>query len=149
MKSEWYTKYAAGHAPKSRTVKNCIWAFCVGGTICVIGQGFFDLYLLIGLAENDVKALVPVTLIFIAALTTGFGWFDRLAKHAGAGTLVPITGFANAVASSAIDTKNEGYILGLGAKIFTVAGPVILYGTLSASLYGVVIWVCSLCGVTI
>lgn len=93
------------------------------------------------------KLLVPVTLIFLTALTTGLGLFDSLAKHAGAGTLVPITGFANAVASPAIDTKSEGWILGVGAKIFTVAGPVILYGISFGVLYGVVIWICSLCGV--
>ncbi len=102
-----------------------------------------------GITEENVNALVPVSLIFLAALFTGLGLFDRIAKHAGAGTLVPITGFANAVVSSAIDTKNEGFVLGLGAKIFTIAGPVILYGILSAAAYGVIIWICGLCGVVI
>ena len=90
--------------------------------------------------------MVSITLIFLAALFTGIGVFDRIAKFAGAGTLVPITGFANAVVAPAIDTKAEGFILGVGAKIFTIAGPVILYGTLSSVLDGIVFWIISLCG---
>lgn len=93
---------------------------------------------MLGMSEENVKALVPVTLIFLAALLTGLNVFDNIAKYAGAGTLVPITGFANAVVSPALDTKAEGFILGVGAKIFTVAGPVILYGTLASVIYGVI-----------
>lgn len=93
------------------------------------------------LTEDNVKVLVPVTLIFIAALLTGIGWFDKIAKHAGAGTLVPITGFANAVVAPAIDTKSEGFVLGVGAKMFTIAGPVIVYGTVASVIYGVIYWI--------
>lgn len=128
---------------------NCCWAFFVGGAICILAQGLRDIYLFYGVKEETTKILVPVTLIFFAALTTGLGWFDLLAKYAGAGTLVPITGFANSVVSPAIDTKSEGYILGLGAKIFTIAGPVILYGVLASAVYGVIIWVLGLFGIKI
>ena len=142
-KSE-YQRYADSTARKSPWYFNCLEAFAVGGLICCVGEGLFKLYSLTGLPEKTVKTLVPVTLIFITALLTGLGVFDNIAKHAGAGTLVPITGFANAVASPAIDTKTEGLILGLGAKIFTIAGPVILYGTLTSVAYGVIYFVCKL-----
>lgn len=99
------------------------------------------------ISEENTRLLVPTVLIFLTALTTGLGWFDKLAKHAGGGTLVPITGFANAISSSAIDSKNEGWVLGLGAKIFTVAGPVILYGTLASVIYGVILYFLKLAGV--
>lgn len=120
-----------------------------GGLICVIGQGFHDLYLSLKINGETVDMMVSITLIFLAAVTTGLDLFDKLAKHAGAGTLVPITGFANAVVSPAIDTKNEGFILGLGAKIFTVAGPVILYGILTSAIFGTIIWIFSLFGIVI
>lgn len=136
-----YKKYADARAKKSPCVKNCIWAFLVGGFICTIGQGLFALYEYIGIKYEDVGTVVSVTLIFAASFLTGIGVFDSIAKHAGAGTLVPITGFANAVVAPAIDTKSEGLILGVGAKIFTIAGPVILYGTLAGAVYGVVYWI--------
>ncbi|MHB1151032.1 MAG: stage V sporulation protein AC [Eubacteriales bacterium] len=139
-----YVKYVEKRSAKSKTLKNCIWAFVVGGLICVLGQGLHDFYMSLEIHEETVDILVPVTLVFIAALTTGLDWFDKLAKHAGAGTLVPITGFANAVVSPAVDTKTEGYILGLGAKIFIIAGPVILYGVLTSAIFGVIIWTLSL-----
>ena len=132
-----YVAYTKRHAPKSPLPKNCLHAFWVGGLICVLGQGLFSLYTLWGAPLLTARALVCVTLILLAEVLTGLGIFDRIAKLAGAGTLVPITGFANAVASPAIDNKAEGLILGLGAKIFTVAGPVILYGTLASTVYGV------------
>lgn len=115
----------------------------------MIGQGFHDLYLSLKINGETVDMMVSITLIFLAAVTTGLDLFDKLAKHAGAGTLVPITGFANAVVSPAIDTKNEGFILGLGAKIFTVAGPVILYGILTSAIFGTIIWIFSLFGIVI
>ena len=128
-------------AKKSPVFKNCALAFVFGGGICVFGQVLFDLYsALTEYEKDDVSTLVTVTLIFLAALLTGIGVFDDIAKHAGAGTLVPVTGFANAVVSPAIDTKAEGWVLGVGAKIFTVAGPVILYGVLSGAVYGVCLW---------
>lgn len=144
-----YVKYTGARAAKSNLLANCCWAFFVGGAICILAQGLHDIYLFYGVKEETTKILVPVTLIFSAALTTGLGWFDLLAKHAGAGTLVPITGFANSVVSPAIDTKSEGYVLGLGAKIFTIAGPVILYGVLASAVYGVIIWVLGLFGIKI
>lgn len=144
-----YVRYAEQRAKKSPLALDCLKAFGIGGLICALGQGFFELYTALGLEEETVRALIPVTLIFLTAVLTGLGLFDRIARHAGAGTLVPITGFANAVVSSAIDAKSEGWILGLGAKIFTIAGPVILYGTLSAALYGVLLWIGTLFGMPV
>ncbi|MBQ8849142.1 MAG: stage V sporulation protein AC [Clostridia bacterium] len=136
-----YKKYAAAHAPKSPILKNCIYAFFFGGLICVFGQGLVDLYnKVFGLIRSDASTLSSITLIFIAVLLTALGVFDNIARKAGAGTLVPITGFANSVASPAIDSHAEGLILGVGAKIFTVAGPVLLYGTLAGAIYGVLYW---------
>lgn len=144
MDRETYKKYAKGHAPKSPVVKNCVKAFLFGGGICAFAQLLTDLYGVWGLNDEDSGLLASVTLVFLAALLTGIGVFDRVAKHAGAGTLVPITGFANSVVSPAIDTKAEGLVLGVGAKIFTVAGPVLLYATLAGTLYGVIYWVCGM-----
>ena len=140
-----YKKYADAHAPASPIVKNCIWAFLVGGLICAVGQGLILLYTEVcGLGKRDAGTLCSVTLIFIAALLSGLGWFEKIAKHAGGGTLVPITGFANSVVSPAIDSKAEGFILGVGAKIFTVAGPVLLYGILAGAIWGVIYWIIGL-----
>lgn len=145
MDKKQYKKFATAHAPKSPIAKNCVWAFLVGGFICALAQGFTDLYLIIPeMTEENAKTLTSVTLIFIAVILTGFGVFDKIAKFAGAGTLVPITGFANSVASPAIDSRSEGYVLGVGAKIFTVCGPVILYGTLAGAIYGVIYYIVSL-----
>ena len=136
-----YSEMTKKASPPSPKIKDFIWAFCVGGAICVIGQLFNELYTNMELSEKAVKMAVPISIIFLAALITGIGWFDKIAKHAGAGTLVPITGFANAVVSPAIEFKNEGWILGVGAKIFTIAGPVIMYGTIASVIYGVIYWV--------
>ena len=142
-----YKKYAAAHAPTSPVVKDCAIAFAIGGLICAVGQGLLMIYRdAIGINEKDAGALVSVTLIFCAALLSGLGWFERIAKRAGGGTLVPITGFANSVVSPAIDPKSEGLILGVGAKIFTVAGPVLLYGTLAGAIWGVIYWIIGLTG---
>lgn len=141
MKKQTYEKYSEAVAPRSPIIKNCLWAFFVGGAICCIGQGLLDVYgQVLGLSEKDSGTLCAVTLVFVAALLTGIGVFDNIARHAGAGTLVPITGFANAVVSPAIDSKSEGLVLGVGAKIFTVAGPVLLYGTLAGAVYGIIYW---------
>ena len=141
MKKTEYAKYADKHAKKSPLLLNCLKAFLVGGIICAFAQGLYALYTAIKIDEYTVKILVPVTLIFLTALLTGLGIFDNIAKFGGAGTLVPITGFANAVSAPALDTKAEGLILGLGAKIFTIAGPVILYGCLSSVLYGIIYYI--------
>ena len=138
--NETYKKYVKRRAPKSPTAKNCAFAFLIGGFLCTAAEALYKLYMLLGIADGTVKTLVPVTFIVLAGLMTGVGVFDDIARFAGAGTLVPITGFANAVVASAVDDKSEGFILGVGAKMFTVAGPVIVYGTLSSAIYGVIYW---------
>lgn len=137
---EEYKEYVKHHASSSPVVKDCFAAFLVGGLICCLGQALFDLYSLTGMEELVARSLVSVTLIFIAILLSGLDIFDDIAKFGGAGTLVPITGFANAVVSPAIDTKAEGWVLGVGAKLFSIAGPVILYGTAASVIYGVIYW---------
>ena len=143
--NETYKKYADAHAPRSPIGKNALNAFCIGGLICAIAQGVNDVYgLILGLSKDDASLMTSVTLVFVAVLLTAIGIFDEIAKVAGAGTLVPITGFANSVVSPAIDSKSEGFILGVGAKIFTVAGPVLLYGILSGAIYGVIYFIFSM-----
>lgn len=139
--SENYKKYVNARAKKSPLAKDCVRAFLAGGTICLGAQGLLALYKNWGMEKDDAAALVSVTLVFLTALLTGLGVFDKIAKWAGAGTLVPITGFANAVSAPAIDTKGEGFVLGVGAKIFSIAGPVILYGLSAGTLYGVIYWI--------
>ena len=136
-----YQKMVKKASPPSPKIKNFIWAYTVGGLICVIGQLLNEMYTAFDLPEEAVKTAVPVTLIFLASLLTGIGIFDKIAKHAGAGTIVPITGFSNAVTAPAIEFKNEGWILGVGAKMFAIAGPVIVYGVVASVLYGVIYWV--------
>ena len=131
-------------SPPSAKVKDFLWAYIVGGLICVIGQFLMEVYGYFGATEKQIKMLVPVTLIFIAALLTGLGLFPKIAKRAGAGTLVPITGFANAVVSPAIEFKNEGFVLGVGANMFKIAGPVIVYGTAASVIYGLIYWITTL-----
>ena len=139
-----YNKMTKKVSPPSPKLKDFALAFIVGGFICMLGQIFMKMYETVGLPEKAVKMAVPVTLIFIAALLTGLKLFNRIAKYAGAGTLVPITGFANAVVSPAIEFKNEGWVLGLGANIFKIAGPVIAYGTIASVVYGVIYWITKL-----
>ena len=129
------------HSPGSKFIKNSALAFLFGGTICLLAQLLLNLYSRFISDEKTAGALVTITVIFIAGLLTALGIFDKIAKHAGAGTLVPVSGFSNAVVSQAMDAKSEGFILGLGAKIFTVAGPVILYGISSGVLYGVIYYI--------
>ena len=145
MDKKTYKRFADAHAPHSPIGKDCLNAFWIGGLICALGQGFNDLYqYACGLEQKDATTLGAVTLVFIAVLLTALGVFGNIARVAGAGTLVPITGFANAVVSPAIDSKSEGLVLGIGAKIFTVAGPVLLYGVLSGAIYGVIYWIVGL-----
>ncbi len=139
-----YSKMVKKLSPPSPKIKDFIWAFCVGGLICVIGQLLTELYLYLDFTQKQIKMAVPVTLIFIAALLTGLKLFDKIAKRAGAGTLVPITGFANAVVSPAIEFKTEGFVLGVGANMFKIAGPVIVYGTVASVVYGLIYWVTTL-----
>ena len=139
-----YPKYADAHAPKSPVVADSLRAFLIGGLICAVAQGLTDLWKSLGLVKEDAGLLTSVVLVAAAAFLTALGIFDNLARVAGAGTLVPITGFANAVVSAAIDSKSEGFVLGLGAGIFTVAGPVLLYGTAAGTLWGVIYWITTL-----
>ena len=136
-----YKKYADAHAPSSPTLKNCIFAFFIGGFICTVGQLLLYLFRdVAGISQKEAGALTSISLIFVAVLLSGLGLFEKIAKRAGGGTLVPITGFANSVVSPAIDAKAEGLVLGVGAKIFIIAGPVLLYGTLAGAVYGVIYW---------
>lgn len=129
------------HSPKTKVFKNSILSFLIGGVICVIGQLLMELYSYIGFDKKTTGILVTVSLIFVAALLTSLGVFDKIARYAGAGTLVPVTGFSNAVVSQAMDAKSEGCVLGVGAKIYTVAGPVILFGLLSGVIYGLIYYI--------
>lgn len=125
-------------SPNSKSCIDIPCAFVIGGLICVIGQALTDFYSYLGFDDRTSAAWCTVTLVFLSALLTGLGVYEKIAKHGGAGTLVPVTGFANAVASPAVEFKSEGFILGLGAKIFFIAGPVILYGTAASVLYGLI-----------
>lgn len=125
-------------SPNSKSCIDIPCAFVIGGLICVIGQALTDFYSYLGFDDRTSAAWCTVTLVFLSALLTGLGVYEKIAKHGGAGTLVPVAGFANAVASPAVEFKSEGYILGLGAKIFIIAGPVILYGTAASVLYGLI-----------
>lgn len=133
-----YQKLVEKASPNTRSSRNIPMAFLVGGAICAFGQGLLFLYQKLGLSAENAGTAVSVTLIFLSALTTGLNVYDKLAKHAGAGTLVPITGFANSVAAPALEFKSEGLILGLGAKLFTIAGPVLVYGIAASCLYGLI-----------
>lgn len=136
-----YKKYASARAKKSPVLKDCLWAFLSGGSICVFAQWVKNTLLATGMTDKNAGTVVSVILIGIAAILTAFGVFDKIAKHTGAGTLVPITGFSNGVASSAIDARSEGFILGVGAKMFQIAGPVIVYGTTAGVIYGFIYWI--------
>ncbi len=132
------------HTPSSSIVKDCFFAFIFGGFFCFLGEVISKIYMNFGISEKNSYVLVTVSLIFLSALLTFLGVFDKIARIAGAGTLVPVTGFANSIVSEAMDTRSEGFILGVGSKIFTVAGPVIFYGTLSGSLVGLIYYVIGL-----
>ena len=138
MDSKNYQQLVHTLTPKSPLLKDCIFAFLFGGSICCFGQLLKTVYTNLGLSEDEVKLAVPVTLIVITAILTGSGLFAKIAKYAGAGTAVPITGFANSVVSPAVEFSAEGKILGTGAKMFNLAGPVIVYGCSAASLYGLI-----------
>ena len=140
----FYPKYAASRAEKSKIIPNVIKAFLIGGAICVLGQLFFEVYHRLGADVDTSRTLASISIVVITAILTGFGIFDDIAKHAGAGTLVPISGFANSVVAPAIDNKAEGWLMGLGAKIFIIAGPVICYGTAASAVCGVIYFVVNL-----
>lgn len=133
-----YSEMVKKASPNSKCMRDVPLAFLIGGLICVIGQALTDLYSYLGCDDRTAAAFCTITLVFLSAFFTGLGLYEKLAKYGGAGTLVPVTGFANAVAAPAVEFKSEGYILGLGAKIFIIAGPVILYGTAASVLYGLI-----------
>ena len=139
-----YAKLVKDMSPKSPIWRDCLNAFWIGGLICAIGQVIMNGYLAMGLPEKEAGTAMSMTLVAMSALLTGFSLYDNIAKHAGAGTLVPITGFANAISSAAIEFKTEGFILGVGAKMFTIAGPVIVYGVSASVVYGLVYWISTL-----
>lgn len=133
-----YQKIIDEHSPKNKVFSNSIKAFIVGGIICCIGQGFTDLYMKFGMSFKEASTLTTDTLILISVILTAFNVYDNIGKFAGAGALVPITGFANSMVSAAMEYKKEGYIYGLGAKLFTIAGPVIVYGTIASVIIGII-----------
>lgn len=139
MTNQDYGKLVNERSKPSPMGKNIVWAFLVGGAICTAGQGLLNFYQSYGLDKEQAGTAVSVTLILAAALLTGLGLFDKLAKRAGAGTLVPITGFANAMVSPALEFKSEGLITGTAAKLFTVAGPVLVFGISASVIYGVIL----------
>jgi len=141
MTEREYKKLVKSMAPQSPIVKNCLMAFLIGGLICTLGQLIMDGYTALGLAQKEAGTATSMTLVALSALLTGLSLYDNIAKHAGAGTLVPITGFANAIASSAIEFKTEGMVLGVGGKMFQIAGPVIVYGVSASVVYGLIYWI--------
>ena len=138
ISNQEYGELAKRRSPASSMYKTIPMAFVIGGLICCVGEGFLNMYRAFGLAEDQAGMWTSMTLIFLSALLTGLKLYDRIAQHAGAGTLVPITGFANSVVSPALDFKSEGYVLGLGAKMFVIAGPVIVYGISASVVYGII-----------
>ena len=141
MSNKDYDKFVQARAKKSPIVKNCAFAFVIGGAICVLGQAILDGFTALGLDKTDAGTATSVCLVALSALLTGLNLYNKLGRFGGAGTLVPITGFANAVVSPAIDFKTEGFVTGMAAKMFTVAGPVIVFGVSASVVYGLIYWI--------
>ena len=141
MSKEEYQRKVELASPPSPVGKNCLLAFLSGGTICTLGQCLCNLYQSMGFELTQARAWVSISLIFLLALLTALGLYDNIAKHAGAGTLVPITGFANSMVSPALEFKSEGFVTGLGAKLFSVAGPVLVFGITASVVYGLILWI--------
>ena len=144
MTEKQYARLVKELSPASPIKKDCFNAFWIGGTICLIGQLIQNGYLALGLEKDQAGTATSMTLVALSALLTGLSLYDDIAKHAGAGTLVPITGFANAIAAPAVEFKTEGFILGVGAKMFTIAGPVIVYCVSASVVYGIIYWITTL-----
>ena len=140
MSNKDYDKFVQARAQKSPIVKDCLLAFVIGGAICVLGQAIMDGFTALGLDKTDAGTATSVSLVALSALLTGLNLYNKLGRFGGAGTLVPITGFANAVVSPAMDFKTEGFITGMAAKMFTVAGPVIVFGVSASVVYGIIYW---------
>ena len=144
MTEKEYGKLVEEMSPKSPKWRDCFNAFWIGGLICTLGQLLMNWYTNLGMDKDGAGTAVSITLVCLSALLTGLSLYDDIAKHAGAGTLVPITGFANAIAAPAVEFKTEGFVLGVGAKMFTIAGPVIVYGVAASVVYGFVYWIATL-----
>ena len=146
LSAKEYKKMTKTTVPRSKVLTDCFNAFAVGGFICALGEAVTELAANAGVEEKTASLCGSLALIFLAVLLTGLNVFDKIAKHAGAGTIVPITGFANAIASPAVEFKSEGFVLGMAAKMFSVAGPVLVYGISASVVYGLVLWLVSLLG---
>lgn len=144
MDKKVYDRLAKSKTPSSPTWKNCIWAFIIGGLICVIGQVIVTAVKAKGVDQKTASTLASCGIVVLGALFTGFGLYDKLAKHAGAGTIVPISGFANSIVSPAMEFKSEGLVMGVAAKMFVIAGPVIVYGVVASVIYGLIYWITTL-----
>ena len=144
MTEKQYARLVQEMAPKSPVWKDCLKAFLVGGAICALGQGIMNFWINMGLDKENAGTAMSMTLVALSALLTGLSLYDDIAKHAGAGTLVPITGFANSIAAPAVEFKTEGMVLGTAAKMFTIAGPVIVYGVSASVVYGLIYWITTL-----
>ncbi len=136
MQKKIYSQMVARIKPKPPLVRNVTGAFFFGGAICTLGQALWNFYISVGLAKDDASAAAAATLIFVAAILTGLGVYDSIAKYAGAGTIVPITGFANSIVAPALEYRREGMVFGVGQRMFTIAGPVLAYGFVSAWIVG-------------
>ena len=139
-----YGRMVDALAPKSKSVRNCLGAFVIGGLICTIGQGLLNLYQALDLSKDNASTAASMTLVLLSGILSGLAVYDDIAKFAGAGTIVPITGFANAIVSPAVEYKTEGMVLGTAAKMFTIAGPVIVYGVSASVVYGFIYWITTL-----
>ena len=144
MTEKEYGKLVQQRMPKSPLWKDCLGAFLIGGLICALGQVFLNWYSSMGLDDTGAGTATAMSLVALSALLTGLSLYDNIAKFAGAGTLVPITGFANSIAAPAVEFKTEGFVLGVGAKMFTIAGPVIVYGVSASVIYGFIYWICTI-----
>lgn len=140
LTKEEYAEMLGSQSPPSNLLLDMVWAFVVGGLICTIGQAISEFYKSRGLDQTTVSAATAITLVFLGGLLTALHLYDKIAKKAGAGTLVPITGFSNAIVSPAMEFKSEGFVLGLGAKLFAIAGPVLVYGISASVIYGLILF---------
>ena len=140
LKEQEYQDKVAKITPKPPILKNICWAFCVGGLICIMGQMMIDYFVAFGLDAKGASTSTTVVLVFLGAFFTGIGVYDELGKRAGAGSVIPITGFANSVVAPAMEFKREGYVFGIGAKMFVIAGPVLVYGMVTAFIIGFIYW---------
>ena len=144
MTEKEYGKLVQARMPRSPMWRDCLNAFWIGGLICTLGQAFVNLYVALGVEKQEASTFCSMSLVVLSALLTGLSVYDDIARVAGAGTLVPITGFANSITAPAVEFKTEGFILGVGAKMFTIAGPVIVYGVSASVVYGLIYWITKL-----